>query len=321
MTILLSLFGGILIVSFVVVWLIAKPAKHKAIARHRLLHIYAPARRSHSTEKQHLLKPVRPSRFTGLDRLLEGTAVARTLNHLIDQADANTSAGNVLVNCVGSAMAAFLGAHLFLSNSSSAAIPGALAGVIPYVFLRIKRARRFKAFENALPDALDMLARSLRASHSLNSAIEVLAEQALEPVASEFRIVSQQQRFGIPFRECLLEMVTRVSSQDLRFVVTAILVQKETGGNLIHILERTTQVIRERQRIYGEIRTKTAQGRLTGWVLAMLPIILGLIINVLNPGYAGPLIHDPLGQKALLVGAVLITIGTLFIRKITSIQV
>ena len=155
----------------------------------------------------------------------------------------------------------------------------------------------------------------------MNSAVEIVAEQSPEPLSSEFAIVFQQQKFGIPFRDALLQLGDRIPSKDLHFLITAILVQKETGGDLTEILDRTTHVIRDRIRIEGEIKTYTAQGRLTGWILGALPIIMLVILNIVTPGYSAPLFHDPLGQDMLYVGGTLIVIGGLIIRKIVNIQV
>jgi tight adherence protein B len=165
------------------------------------------------------------------------------------------------------------------------------------------------------------MARALRAGHSIGSAIEVISEQAQQPVAGEFGHVSREQSLGLPFRESLMNMSRRVASQDLQFLITAMLVQKETGGNLIEILDRTGYVIRERLRIHGEVRVKTAQGRLTGWILSALPVIMGTLINLLNPGFEGPLFHDPLGKMFLYCGCGMLVVGTLIVRKIVDIKV
>jgi tight adherence protein B len=176
-------------------------------------------------------------------------------------------------------------------------------------------------FNEALPDAIELMGRALRAGHSMASAIEVVAEQSVDPLASEFAVVFHQQKFGIPFRDALLQLGDRVPSKDLHFLITAILVQKETGGDLTEILDRTTRVIRDRVRIEGEIRTYTAQGRLTGWILGGLPVALLGILNIMTPGYSKVLFTDPVGQDLLYAGGVMIIVGGLIIRKIVNIQV
>ena len=147
------------------------------------------------------------------------------------------------------------------------------------------------------------------AGHSIGSSIEIIAERSPEPLSFEFVQVYQQQRLGLHFRDALLQMGSRIPSRDLQFLITAILVQKETGGDLTEILDRAAHVIRDRVRIEGEVRTHTAQGRLTGWILGLLPVIMLALINIVSPGYSTILFHDPFGQKLLYAGAVLILIG------------
>jgi tight adherence protein B len=146
----------------------------------------------------------------------------------------------------------------------------------------------------------------------------MIAEQAVEPAKSEFAEVFRKQNYGLPLRDALMELLDRVPSQDLRVFVTGILVQKDTGGNLAEILDRIIHVIRERLRIQGEIRTHTAQGRLTGWILCALPIVMLVLINVINPGYSKVLLDDPLGRKLLYVGVGLLCLGGFLINQIIN---
>jgi tight adherence protein B len=189
---------------------------------------------------------------------------------------------------------------------------------VPMGVINFKRSRRIAAFAKALPDAIDMMGRALRAGHSMVASINIVAEQALEPVAYEFGEVFKQQNFGLPLRDALTQMLDHVPSQDLRVLVTGILVQKDTGGNLAEILDRTGHVIRERMRIQGEIRTHTAQGRMTGYILCSLPIVMMIIINLVNPGYSNVLLQTPLGHKILYVGIGLLSLGGLIIRQIIN---
>jgi len=150
------------------------------------------------------------------------------------------------------------------------------------------------------------------------ASINTVAEQSVEPVSTEFREVFAQQNFGLPLRDALNQMLDRVPSQDLRVLVTGILVQKETGGNLAEILDRTANVIRERLRIQGEIRTHTAQGRLTGWILCSLPVVMLLMINFINPGYSDVLLDTAIGHMLIYVGIALLGIGAMAIRQIIN---
>jgi tight adherence protein B len=246
---------------------------------------------------------------------------AKKLHVLLIHANSSMSVGGIVLTCAGVALGCGLLGYLFTHMFLLAAAATAAGAVIPYSLLRRKRNRRLKAFNTALPDAIDLMARSLRAGHSMHASIAMIGEQSPEPLASEFVQVYKQQRLGVHFRDALLQMGSRVPSRDLQFLITAILVQKETGGNLTEILDRTTHVIRDRIRIEGEVRTRTAQGRLTGWILALLPVTMLVLLNIVSPGYSSVLFHDPTGQKMLYTGGALIVLGGLVIRKIVNVQV
>ncbi len=154
-----------------------------------------------------------------------------------------------------------------------------------------------------------MLARALRAGHSVVGAMEMLAENAQEPAASEFGEIFKQQNLGLPMRDALMQLLDRVPSADLRVLVTAILVQRDTGGNLAEILDRTVFVIRERLRIQGEIQVQTAQGRLTGWILSALPVVMLVLLNLVNPGYSSILLSDPFGRKLIYFSIGMLAVG------------
>jgi tight adherence protein B len=246
---------------------------------------------------------------------------AKKLQVLLIHADSSMSVGGIVLGSAGAALGCgllgYLLTHMFLLGAA-AIVAGA---VIPYALLRMKRNRRLKAFNTALPDAINLMARSLRAGHSMNASIEMIAKQSPEPLSSEFEQVFKQQRLGVHFRDALLQMGSRVPSRDLQFLITAILVQKETGGDMTEILDRTAHVIRDRVRIEGEVRVRTAQGRLTGWILALLPVIILALLSVVSPDYSAILFHDPTGQKLLYAGGTLILLGSLIIRKIVNIEV
>jgi len=244
-----------------------------------------------------------------------------SLELLIQHAGSNVTVGQVML--IGASIALAAGfITSWLLGPWFVTVPAAMLGACtPYFFLRFQKSRRLDKFNLALPDAIDLMSRALRAGHSTGSSIEVIAQQSPEPLASEFDTCFQQQKFGIPFRDALLAMGARVPSDDLQFLITAVLVQKETGGDLTDILDRTTLVIRDRMRIQGEVRTRTAQGRMTGWILSALPIVLLVIINVITPGYSHILFYDPLGQKMIAAGVVLIAIGAFIISRIVDIKV
>ena len=267
------------------------------------------------------LKRARLSEIGWIDSVLQHSARARRLSVLLTQADSSWSVSTVLF---ASAILAAMGSSIvyyWMAAPAPAVIVAALAGAIPLVVLRVKRDRRLALFDQKLPDSLDLMSRALRAGHAVSAAIEIVAEEAPEPVRSEFDEVHKQQNFGIPNRDALLQLGRRVPSTDLQVVITAILVQKETGGNLVDILERTTAVLRDRQRIQGELRVHTAQGRLTGWILCLLPFIMFCLISLTNPGYSAILVHDPAGRKLAYAGICMMAMGGLLIRKIVRIRV
>ncbi len=198
---------------------------------------------------------------------------------------------------------------------------GAVAASSPFVYLHYLRSSRFRKFNALLPDALDLMSRALKAGHSIVSAVEMVGVEIAAPVGPEFRRTFEEQNFGLPLREAMTGLGKRIPIPDLQFIITAILVQKETGGNLIEVMDKAAAVLRDRMRLHGQIRIYTAQGRLTGWILCALPFILFILMNFLNPGYAKVLVEDPLGQKLTIGGVVLMAFGVWMIRKIVEIKV
>lgn len=255
------------------------------------------------------------------DTFLQRFDLTKKLKLLLIHADSGMGSSGVVLACVGAGLGCGLLCYFFLQMLLLAIAATAVGCAIPYMYLRIMRGRRLKAFDTALPDAIDLMARALTAGHAIGSSIEMIAEQSPEPLAFEFVQVYQQQRLGVHFRDALLQMGARVPSRDLQFLITAILVQKETGGDLTEILARTSLVIRERVRIQGEVRTRTAQGRLTGWILGLLPIIMLVLINIVSPGYSNILFHDPVGHELLYIGGGLIAVGAFIISKIVNVEV
>ncbi len=247
--------------------------------------------------------------------------VTKKLERLVLQSGSTASMSQIVrwsaSAAIVSGIVAFLVFHWIVAGCA-----GFLAAAFaPFIVLRWMRTKRIQRFEAALPDAIELMSRSLRAGHALSSAIEIIADQSVEPLAGEFSLVAQQQQLGAMFRDTLLELAERVPSQDLHFLVTAMLVQRENGGDLTQILDRTAKVISERLRIAGEVRTYSAQGRLTGWLLSALPVVMLVIINIANPGYSDILFSEPLGRMMLGGAAVSIAAGIFTIRKIVDIKV
>jgi tight adherence protein B len=265
-----------------------------------------------------LLKSEPEGSFGWLEDLLQKYPIVHGLELRIAQADSKMSVVRLLLFTITLAVAGFVVAYCFVPFLAIQLTAACVAGYVPFGVISFKRGRRIAAFNAALPDAIDMMGRALRAGHSMVASINVVAEQSVEPVRYEFSEVFKQQNFGLPLRDALNQMLDHVPSQDLRVLVTGILVQKETGGNLAEILDRTANVIRERLRIQGEIKTHTAQGRMTGWILCTLPVVMLLVINIINPGYSRVLMDTDIGHKLIYAGLFLLTTGGMVIRQIIN---
>jgi len=206
-------------------------------------------------------------------------------------------------------------------------IPGApilsalVAGAIPFMVAAGKRRRRLRKFEEHFPEALDLLGRAVRAGHAFTTGLEMIGKETSEPIAGEFRTTFDEQKFGIPLRDALLNLTERVPLIDVQFFVTALLVQRDTGGNLAEILDGLSRVIRDRFRLYREVRVKTAQGKLTAGILIALPPVMAFMLAILNPGYMRVLFEDPRGLMVLALAGVNQIVGSAIIWKIIHIEV
>ncbi|MGD0224961.1 MAG: type II secretion system F family protein [Terriglobia bacterium] len=198
---------------------------------------------------------------------------------------------------------------------------GVTAAFLPLIYVAIKRARRLAALEKQLPEVIDLLARSVRAGHSFASGLEIISTELPDPAAAEFRITFDEQRLGLPLRDALIGLSERIPLVDIRLLVIALLVQKETGGNLAEVLDKLAHVIRERFRIAGEVRIRTAQGRLTAAVLIALPLFTMLVLRVIAPDYITTLFVDRIGQVLLIIAGVMQILGSVVIWKIVQIKV
>lgn len=320
MALLIFAFLVILALTFGIVVFVMRPTPEQRAVQMRINTIKAaPGELSAGVgDIGQYLKRKEEGSFGWLEEMFETSAIAHKFKMLILQADSHTSMGTVMMTMFGLGFATLCLTYLLTGMLAVAVIGALVLSYAPVGVLRFLRGRRIAAFNTALPESIDMMSRSLRAGHSLNAAISIVADQALEPAKYEFAEIFKKQNYGLPLRDALSQLLDRVPSQDLRVLVTGIMVQKDTGGNLTEILDRTVFVIRERLRIQGEIRTHTAQGRMTGWILCMLPVIMLFLINVINPGYSSVLMNDPLGRKLLYVGVVLLCVGGLLIRKIVN---
>jgi len=243
------------------------------------------------------------------------------LDLMMEQAGMKGHLPTFLMSTIGLTVALGL-ATLALTRLWPAAILAAFVGAfLPYMVVRRRRTKRLYAFEEQLPEAIDLLGRAIRAGHPLSAGLKMVADETTEPIASEFRRTHEENRFGLPFEDALLALADRVSIVDVRILTTAILIQREVGGNLAEVLDNLANVIRVRFTIRRQLRVYTAQGRFSGYVLGILPIAVGTAIYQLNPTYMKLLFTDPVGKLMLLTAVVFQIIGFLWIRKIVDIEI
>ena len=320
---MLAVFFAFLSVFTFVLVLAGSRSKSTAETLGKRLSVIERASQKASGEKDSLALARSGGKHAGfnLENWMRTFGAGRSLELLILQSGVSWKLRNVALLSCGLAVAAGAITALIGVGWPIAIGISMVAGALPYAALRRKRARRLVQFEAALPEAIAVMARCLRAGHALSSALEIVSEQSSGPLAAEFARVSQQQQLGVMFRESVLELASRIPSQDLHFLVTAILVQKESGGDLTEILDGATRVISDRMRIAAQVRTHSAQGRLSGWILSIMPLILFVVTNLLNPGYASLLFKDPTGRLLLYGGLSSMVIGMLAIRKIVNIKV
>ncbi len=242
------------------------------------------------------------------------------LAHFLEQADVGWTVGTYLMLTAGLAAAAGLAMLAMMGSWIVPSVAAAAAGAAPTIYVRIRKKRRIREFEEHFPDAIDLLARSLRAGHAFSSGIKAVADESPDPVSGEFRQVFEEQRYGLPLKESLLSLADRVDMVDVRMFVTSVLIQRESGGNLAENLDNLSNIIRQRFKFQRELRTATAQGKLTGWVLGAAPIVAGIGMYALNPDYVSLLWTEELGRWMLAGAALMQVMGFLVIRRIVDIE-
>jgi tight adherence protein B len=266
--------------------------------------------------KQELLSAV-----PWINRWLAKIELAPRLRALLYQANLKWTAGGMLLMSL--ACFAFPAYLIYLRTNTAflALLIGVVLSGVPLAYVLHKRNTRFNKFEQGLPQALDLMVSALRAGHSLASSLGLVARESPDPLGPEFRICHEEQNYGLELRTAMENLIARMPLQDVRIVATAILIQKESGGNLAEVLEKAAHVIRERFTLKRQIRIHTAQGRLTGWILSFLPVVLGIALYMVNPDTMSILWKRPIGIKLLYTSASMTIIGALIIRKIVRMEV
>ena len=314
------LFILLLTVCFAVIFYLVRPTKTElAVQRH--LESIKVAQSVGDEESVTILKEEGYSPNPAISAFVREIPGAKETLDLIYHAGKTWSVSVVLGTVVFVILLVASITSLFLPGPVLPLVAGLIVGSTPYVYLFIMRELRFRQCDKLLPDAIDLMARGLRAGHALPAVLQMVSEEVPEPLGSEFRNLHEEQTLGLPLREAVMNMVRRVPRDDMRFLASAILLQKETGGNLAVILDKAASVARERERLRGQVRIYTAQGRATGWILCTMPFLMFGLLGMLNWNTEKYLFTDPIGKVAVDIGIVLLTCGVLLIRKIVNVKV
>jgi tight adherence protein B len=317
MTILLFIF--LLIVSFLVMLYFLRPTATETAVQQQLESIEG--NRAVEGDGTTILRRQALSATPWLDELLRDLPGSPEVARLVRQAGRHWQVSSLfLFSIVVTILVASL-ASLAIPSVMLSILLGIALGLSPYLFLLIARERRFRQCDAQIPEAVDLMARALRAGHAIPAVLEMVGKEIAEPLAGEFRILHEEQNLGLPLRDALLNLVDRVPRDDVRFVATAILLQKETGGNLAVILDKTAAVARERSRLFGQLRIYTAQGRITGLILCIAPFVMCGVLSLLNWKYERILFTTPTGLKSIYIGLGMMILGILIIRKVIDIKV
>jgi tight adherence protein B len=275
-----------------------------------------------ATAQAQLLKERMLSEVPAFQRLLFSIPRAHSLDKFILQSGLNWTVSKLLLSCAGFGVIGLVlmtgMAHqpILLSVAAAAAL-----AALPLLYLQHKRSGRLDKLERQLPDALDLVTRALRSGHSFSSGLQMIGEEMAEPIANEFRIVSDEVNFGVSLQQALTNLSERVPLTDLRYFVVAVLVQRDSGGNLTEVLGNLSRLVRERLKLYGKVRVLSSEGRLSAWIVGSMPFALAGVMNLVNPSFMSPLWKDPIGISIIKYMLILMAFGVLILRKIIKIRV
>lgn len=311
----------VVVVGFLGIWVFATAGGDQEQIRKRMSSVHKAERRGDVGLGLKLVRDEMMSGVPWLHQMMMKWSWSTKLQDFVMQAGMTLKPAKLLMICAIAGLGSYLGASYFFPHFYVTLPVGIVAALLPIAYVAFKRNRRLRKFEEHFPEALDLLGRAVRAGHAFTTGLEMISKECAEPLAGEFRTAFEEQNFGLPLRDALLNLTERVPLIDVRFFVTALLIQKETGGNLAEILDGLARVIRDRFRIYREVQVRTAQGRLTAGILIALPIMMLIILSALNPNYVGVLFTDPKGPIVLAIAAIMQVIGSAILWKIIHFEV
>jgi tight adherence protein B len=295
-------------------------AKRRQLLNERLAEAIRSSTHSSDADVQ-LAREELLSEIPWLNRSLVKLEMSSDLKRWIDQADLNITVMRLLLFSATAAVLAFLATSMVSQSYLLRLVIGLLAGSFPFLHVMGKRKKRINRFLQLLPDALDLMSRGLSAGHAFTEALHMVATEMPEPIASEFRKTYDEQNLGLSLKLALENLVHRMPLLDLRMCITAIMIQRETGGNLSELLEKVAYTIRERFRIQEDLKTLTLSSRWSAWLLCLLPIGLGAYMTAMNPQYMEVMWRDPRGHKFIAAAAIMQVLGMLMVRKIMQIKI
>jgi tight adherence protein B len=266
-------------------------------------------------------RPPPLSALKGLDTVLARSGrLMDPWRRTLEESGLSLTLGIVVLGSVFAALVVYLAVSLITRLPWLAGIAAMGTGLIPYMLLKFAAARRVRQFEDQFPQAIDLIASALRAGHALTSGISMVSDEVADPMGAEFRLLYDHQNYGMPLPDALKAFGKRVPLLDARFFITAVLTQREAGGNLAEVLDNLSALIRERSRIKRQVRVASAHGRITGWVLSMMPPALALLLVIIAPAHMRDFARDPLGVRMIIAAVVLELIGIVSIRRIIKVE-
>lgn len=317
MGLLIAILTFIVVVILVLgIWVVSSGDKNQEIIRNRMRAVHKAERRGDVALNLKLVRDEMMSSIPLLHRIMMQWTWSSKLQEFLLQAGMSAKPAKIVILSAIAGLGSYLITQLFYPHFYISVPIGFGAALLPFAVVAWKRSHRLHQFEEHFPEALDLLGRAVRAGHAFTTGLEMISKESAEPLAGEFRITFEEQNFGLPLRDALLNLCERVPIIDVRFFVTALLIQKETGGNLAEILDGLARVVRDRFRLYRDIQSRTAQGRLTAGILIVLPIFVAFALTALNPNYMKVLFTDPKGPLILATAAGLQVVGSAIIWKI-----
>ncbi|KQW57297.1 type II secretion system F family protein [Variovorax sp. Root411] len=274
------------------------------------------------TSQAHLAKERMLSEVPWMQRMLLTLPRAHRLDRFILQAGLDWTVSSFLLACGVLGVLVFF-ATMWMARQSAllALVAGIGAAMLPAIYLQRQRNRRLTRMEKQLPEALDLVTRALRAGHSFASGVQMIGDEMADPIASEFRMVADEVNFGVSLQQALTNLSERVPLTDLRYFVVAVLIQRDSGGNLTEVLSNLSRLIRDRLKLLARVRVLSSEGRLSAWILGLMPFALGGLMNMFNPEFMAPLWTDPIGQTVVKYMLALMLVGIVILRKIVKIRV